>query len=65
MRGDEQLVTTCSVRVVLQPQRLGLQAMNDELLAPPERYYYCKRVLTHLTVDSKENWDGKNENRPV
>ena len=27
----------CSMHVVQQPQRLGLQAMNDVLLAPEER----------------------------
>jgi len=37
VRGDEQSVTNCSMHVVQQPQRLGLQAMNDVLLAPQER----------------------------
>ena len=39
-RRDEQSVMSkvdCSMRVVQRPQRLGLQAMNDVLLAPQER----------------------------
>jgi len=35
-RGDEQSVN-CSMHVVQQLQRLGLQATNDVLLAPQER----------------------------
>jgi len=34
VRGDEQSVIQ---HVIQQPQRLGLQAMNDVLLAPQER----------------------------